>query len=57
MRRILDGQRLPTEEVLSTTSSRLAVLDMKNILRAILKKLPDNTWRCEKGIAHWNVFP
>lgn len=57
MRRILDGQRLPTEEVLSTTASRLAVLDMKNILRAILKKLPDNTWRCEKGIAHWNVFP
>jgi len=57
MRRILDGQHLPDNEVLSTSQMRLAVLDSREILRAILKKRPDGTWRCDKGIAHWDVFP
>lgn len=57
MRRILDGQRFSAEEVMATVESRLAVLDERNILRALLKKRADGTWRCDKGIAHWDVFP
>lgn len=57
MRRVLDGQRLTAEEVLPTSQTRIAVLDSRNILRAILKRLPDGTWRCDKGIAHWDVLP
>lgn len=57
MRRILDGQHLADNEVLSTSQTRLAVLDSRETLRAILKKRPDGTWRCDKGIAHWDVFP
>ncbi len=57
MRRILDGQRLSPSEIPSKSGSRLAVLDEHDILRALLKKLPDGTWRCDKGIAHWDVYP
>ncbi len=57
MRRILDGQRLTSEEVPSSTASRLAVFDSKNVLRATLLRYPDGTWRCEKGIAHYQVLP
>lgn len=57
MRRILDGQRLDPADVPVCGGSRLAVLDSRSILRAIVKRLPDGTWRCDKGIAHWDVFP
>jgi tRNA pseudouridine55 synthase len=57
LRRILDGQRLSAEKVPNRQGERLAVLDTREILRAILKRLPDGTWRCDKGIAHWDVFP
>jgi tRNA pseudouridine55 synthase len=57
MRRILDGQRLAAEEVLPTSHNRIAVLDSRKILRAVLKRLPDGTWRCDKGIAHWDILP
>jgi tRNA pseudouridine55 synthase len=57
LRRILDGQRLSDEDVPRVSGGRLAVLDTRNILRALLKRLSDGTWRCEKGIAHWDVFP
>lgn len=57
MRRILDGQRLTSEEVPSRTASRLAIFDSNNVLRATLLRYPDGTWRCEKGIAHYQVFP
>jgi len=60
MRRILDGQRLDAEslfEQLFPAGDRVAVLDHRGVLRAILEKKDDGRWRCEKGIAHWDVLP
>ncbi|MFN7734223.1 MAG: tRNA pseudouridine(55) synthase TruB [Pirellula sp.] len=60
MRRILDGQRLDAEslfEQLSPAGDRVAVLDHRGVLRAIVEKKDDGRWRCEKGIAHWDVLP
>jgi tRNA pseudouridine55 synthase len=60
MRRILDGQRLDAEslfEQLSPAGDRVAVLDHRGMLRAIVEKKDDGRWRCEKGIAHWDVLP
>lgn len=60
MRRILDGQRLDAEslfERLSPAGDRVAVLDHRGVLRAIVEKKDDGRWRCEKGIAHWDVLP
>ncbi|MCU0708844.1 MAG: tRNA pseudouridine(55) synthase TruB [Pirellula sp.] len=57
MRRILDGQRLASQEVIESPAGRIAVLDSKQVLRAILKQFPDGSWRCAKGIAHWDILP
>jgi len=70
MRRILDGQRFAFEELtnlvvhpnsgsnsLPVACQRGAVLDRDGVLRALIKAMPDGTWRCEKGIAHWDVYP
>lgn len=57
MRRILDGQRLSPGEVRPCSGSRLAIVDARNILRAILKRFPDGSWRCDKGVAHWDILP
>jgi tRNA pseudouridine55 synthase len=57
MRRILDGQRLSPGEVRPCSGCRLAIVDARNILRAILKRFPDGSWRCDKGVAHWDILP
>jgi tRNA pseudouridine55 synthase len=57
MRRILDGQRIASQEVIESPTGRIAVVDSKQVLRAILKQFPDGSWRCSKGIAHWDILP
>lgn len=72
MRRILDGQRLPFSDiagvganwedvfgtdVASNFDARGAVVDVKGVLRAIVERKEDGSWRCHKGIAHWDILP
>lgn len=35
----------------------VAILDDQWVLRAILNEIAHDQWRCEKGIAHWNILP
>lgn len=35
----------------------VAILDDQYVLRAILTEIAQNQWRCDKGIAHWDVLP
>ena len=37
--------------------STVALLDDQLVLRAILKEIAPDQWRCDKGIAHWDVLP
>lgn len=72
MRRILDGQRLPFSDIAgvgtnwedvfgtrvdSSFEARGAVIDGNGVLRAIVERKEDGSWRCHKGIAHWDVLP
>jgi tRNA pseudouridine55 synthase len=38
-------------------NSPVAILDDQWVLRAILTEIAPDQWRCEKGIAHWDVLP
>lgn len=35
----------------------VAILDDQWVLRAILTEIAQDQWRCDKGIAHWDVLP
>jgi len=35
----------------------VAILDDQYVLRAILTEIAQDQWRCDKGIAHWDVLP
>jgi tRNA pseudouridine55 synthase len=60
LRRILDGKRLEPSEFLGPDpidGDRVAILDHKGILRAIVGLREDGLWKCLKGVAHWDVYP
>jgi tRNA pseudouridine55 synthase len=72
MRKVLDGKKLPWQTILkhcisqanpnnvpniSASDTTVALLDDQLVLRAILKEIAPDQWRCDKGIAHWDVLP
>ncbi len=70
MRRFLDGQKLSVDDFIESVegnatlghpledgSHRAGLLDTRGFLRVIVRSMPDGRWRCEKGIAHWDIFP
>jgi hypothetical protein len=42
---------------ISASDTTVALLDDQLVLRAILKEIAPDQWRCDKGIAHWDVLP